>query len=1257
MELTPHIKVLFDDLNQLVKGIVVKRPDIAMEREAELDTLSLEMYYAYRDIINGVDSVSSYNSIPAEVLKTLVGWTPVEDGSVFVKVKPGTGSIPNPNTASDQHYAYRAPTPADQLEPGTLWVHKIGKEYYTEIHSEIGKGIFGSILVEIDDSTSYGLGKFINSQSRQVRPYIEEAFVSWELVDKDLYDQYGNLYTYVTDKHYILDEITNSYIEIENPAANQPTLVRRYSLGYKYDRPIIIGTRNEYILADEFELVNHKYNIIRTSIVEFNGEYKHITELDEYQLSLLEDDVPMYYEVIEVQKSADANDITFEYMFETDADGNPKRTTNIKLSLVDVEVQIDNDYYYVEDVNGSYIFDGTNYIWDLDTPSSFRYSKKKAEDDIDRYSFSAGIYTANPNGTYTYICNDCMYYIAEKVADLTNKPITSITDLDYKFWESARYAMREYIIANYCPARNPADYQIPLYTGESSTYYRMLNGLPATTDKNVPKLDRMLIDPFYEGTNTNPYVWELTDREIEIIEENGTLDKLKADYPKAEYLYYLGKNRIDVVKARDAQPFDILRIGDNENQRHIDLFYLTYDKVKRYILGRYYQPELFQEFNHYVSYLGFIILANTVINCVTRSSDILIYDGYMDDKTVNNILDSFGFEGKFAKLPTIYRKMVAKNIMMLLKYRGTDKVYDIIYNICGVTNYDVFNFEITNLKDQDLLTVIKKSVLGKGENSTLTIEELIEGDDLWQLGVDTIAALDFFKSGTKYIELENIFDLSELALNNSFLLNYLMDLSKNRHIPVDVPNVGIFELFDLIAALFAIQSIKFGYTGTIPTTPAAAASIYKFNIDQALGGDQTVRSILETYGTRLSGTSLKNINHLLEMLKTTSSVVIPAQTSETVRSLADGYFDTIREDSPNTNLNENSFYKEILRLRDTASNIDEYNCYTEILDCILTSSVTADNFKLNNPVWEPIFAGTYVGNPESFNKANYTASKWAYGEDLSVIYPDIINTSLYEDNVVTENTLDDNGKVILFAYNMAPGMVDDLLDPTKENYYMLLEPTATANTYSVTIYKKCYTALTYTMYVREQCPDLYNHIYAITIDDTYVIDAYDTVFSVSAAFIRVTKENGVTVIDFGDESNYHLVDNDSDGDIDLIALRDARTITYQEYYQILEHNADTIYKSIIAKIESLINSNQLRKNLVLSHESVENVVSYIELLVNMFKAYNADIRKNNIIYEISNKTNNSLRLFDVFSMDVNTHKKDEIGIYDDLEITIHGGNE
>ena len=59
----------------------------------------------------------------------------------------------------------------------------------------------------------------------------------------------------------------------------------------------------------------------------------------------------------------------------------------------------------------------------------------------------------------------------------------------------------------------------------------------------------------------------------------------------------------------------------------------------------------------------------------------------------------------------------------------------------------------------------------------------------------------------------------------------------------------------------------------------------------------------------------------------------------------------------------------------------------------------------------------------------------------------------------------------------------------------------------------------------------------------------------------------------------------------------------------------------------------------------------------MFKAYNADIRKNNIIYEISNKTNNSLRLFDVFSMDVNTHKKDEIGIYDDLEITIHGGNE
>lgn len=401
----------------------------------------------------------------------------------------------------------------------------------------------------------------------------------------------------------------------------------------------------------------------------------------------------IYYNYGEDPDILHTNTCMFNIEVETSEDkwvsvGHPIKDVNGEhIEEITVDISTDIQRYYLYQTDNS---EERQYRPVLDNNDNILYFVK----DSVNGSYKVSTTRLSPTDTpYMFNNTEINVYKSERIFSQSeiysyNKDKHSIPE---EYREDLSKLMVKYIINKYCPTKYNQDYEVPIYYGELNNYYRTLNGLPPVNINVVPKIDRTTFNSYYTGNNKICNLYELTDAEILLIENNGILDKYKENYPTATYLWYLGHNRIDVVEAREAAPYDILRIGEVDMGITRSMFDENYKIAKNYVLTRQYFPNMFGDHEYYHAYIGFIICILAMILCMTKSGDILIQNKFMDQKTVDNILRSFGFNGTFDKVPFVYRRNIARNLYSLIRNKGIDSIYEKVISIFNI-DADVYKY-------------------------------------------------------------------------------------------------------------------------------------------------------------------------------------------------------------------------------------------------------------------------------------------------------------------------------------------------------------------------------------------------------------------------------------------------------------------------------------------------------------------------------------------------------------------------------------
>lgn len=1136
MKLMPHIKAFLDDLVNMCRTISVKRSDIAISYEGRLEHTNLyyqykaimdgtTTYYSYtkypenvlRNILTWTETSSTYNEYV-----TKENTTRPLTGDTTITISSREPTRDDLRTLGDIWVKRNTNGQFLQLYKETIRQRRFEIVFKDSEDKEVNQGFillspdleFAQFKLFLKNNK---LNKFIEVSYSLSDEYVPKSSI--ESTD-DLvgigtnpdyeYFKYGKdylsmseaPYTYDMDKdgnilEYIYDQSIYDY-RLKNDDDIGEIFYRRFLL----DIERVLSEQSSGVVYLKIDDVV-PYNYVRSDNQRY---YKHPNLSNAY---IAEEDINV--DDSELEKTIEelsVNGVYYRYLNQKNniIDFNETYTDNdttlpvydrqfyfsyndgisvfeCTMNSVPEDTSYDNFSYYMENKSGEYVYDGTKYIY-LPESTDTKYSKF--------FTNNQNIYAKNPLGEYIpiklteyddytdlkyiYYCPNVTSYMATRLfSDMAiNRLVNNQTVVKEEYRDIVVNAMNEYVKKEYCPYYGDPRWSVTRYDGEINSYYRELNGLPSIfMMQDQPKIDRRKINPAYKGDDVNPFVYDLSDEEIEIIENDGTLDKLKEMYPSRAYLWYLGKNRIDVLEAREAGPFDILRMGTYRNDVSFDIFRKAYATARDYIIQRHYQPEMFDVNEYYSAYVAMSILSLALTICMARSNDILIQNKYYDYETVQARLASFGFDHTFDKIPLVYRKNIAKNIELLIRNKGIDKIYELIYDIFNIHDFEVYKYYFRKVwSEQDGNYVVDSN--GKpvynlsiyqspinSDNVTLDVinsrnkldyDDITETDKYW--GVyepnenvkEKLLNHQFNYTESKYVTLNNKFNLSELNFNSSYLLNYIAECIGDKEFMIRLDGFeGEYDIKDLIIALFAIQSRKFGFDGNIPSDIVSTATILKFNVNNKVTGkgkDVSILDIIDKYYywmsnnskyvdangiSRVANRGKYHADELRERIKTIGAIITPNMmtkfsTHTLLDNIGEAYLKNLDIDNPITSTNENMFYNEVRTLRRNAKTISDYRCYSDLLKCIIHSESVRETYKLSTPVWEKI--GSVIvsdeGKIDSYN--------WNY-LDLDYLWT-VINSNkddieAIEKHFVENNYLDSDGKLVIDENGVYEIMKDD----------------------------------------------------------------------------------------------------------------------------------------------------------------------------------------------------------------------------------------
>lgn len=432
---------------------------------------------------------------------------------------------------------------------------------------------------------------------------------------------------------------------------------------------------------------------------------------------------------------------------------------------------------------------------------------------------------------------------------------------------------REYIIANY---------------EELNPYYRKLIGLPPITVDNSHfiYLKNENVDVGSYISDMNLPIHELSTTELDRLRYEGVLDMLYQKY-NYDYLNFMGSDAIPLRVAREAGDFELLRCNATDVETNIISAFKKYYSINRnYFINVFMMNSAYESQSLYHGFFSMMLLMTTIQSIITENLDFLLARDYVDDYNYDVFLDSYRLFS-LKDLPLNYKKILVKNFNYLLKYKGSDKVIVDICKLFGFNDITLMKsylckkhkvdslgtplFQTTTdsdgkiIPDYDYMYELNfidipydSSNIDKDiKNSTVVYnyDAIADTDNYWGGGEiskaelkQQILKLNFNQILTKYVSLNNMYNVSELNFETAYIFNTLFKLKSN--LSALKINLGMIydsslPLFDVIIYVYCLMMKKYNYGGEIISDFSTNLQLKGFNFNSDLGDLKTLAKELK----------------------------------------------------------------------------------------------------------------------------------------------------------------------------------------------------------------------------------------------------------------------------------------------------------------------------------------------------------------------------------------------------------------------------
>lgn len=460
-------------------------------------------------------------------------------------------------------------------------------------------------------------------------------------------------------------------------------------------------------------------------------------------------------------------------------------------------------------------------------------------------------------------------------------------------------------------ARMLAEYQ------EVNSYYRMLNGKPDLGDPGIMVPQSMIPDPNIVIDLTRP-IHEMSDSEINVLDEIGVVDRLIDQYPEKRYLRHLGGKKIDILTARTANKFDVLYVPSIDFEDLRQKFIERVEQNRHYVMRCIYSEAMkLGSEEYYDKFMMLFIVLEAAIDLLSETQVFIAKKEVFDVRSIQYIFSSYGIP-YYQEIPIKYQINMMKNLNKLIKYKATSINMVDICSLFGFPNITIFKYYILkqrkfnkdtgdyvfdynddgseNVEAEYDLKFIRVPIEDKPDdylkdpNNYLDYADVTSGDRFWdENGTlstevrETILAKEFNVMRSKYFSIDTVYEMTEVSLELPFFFNMLYDdVHLEEQLKLSVPyisNNSQFKFTDIFIMIFALGYMYNGLEDTIMDTTGKILHIMGFNFkaDLALLGEYIMEQGYTAEDLGLSDfviptSSILTYNQLLEIFTKNKSV-------------------------------------------------------------------------------------------------------------------------------------------------------------------------------------------------------------------------------------------------------------------------------------------------------------------------------------------------------------------------------------------------
>lgn len=526
---------------------------------------------------------------------------------------------------------------------------------------------------------------------------------------------------------------------------------------------------------------------------------------------------------------------------------------------------------------------------------------------------------------------------------------------------------------------------------EVNDYYRTLIGKPSI-DEDESNFIR-LTENQYESLDipNNQYIHDMSDIDIGKLNAIGLLDEIKKNNPDKLYLNFLGNDRINLVTARSAPNFSILKI-DKEDVPTVfyENFMRIYEECRVYFTSVIYNKDVGSAYPLYDNFIGLCIMIMTIQRMVSNTFKDGIEREFYDWDFIQKLYKTYNLP--FVEtLSMDYHVLFMKNLNYLLRYKSTDKV---LFDICSLLGRDrveiyrhylvkeqlmdennnpVFYYKIkTDEHGQPILNedgsyvfiedinrmyeLYFQGVNVNERNITLAMkderyrtpyDEMIEEDPYWRHdehlekllnGIGTEADGSQFSQPynyveTKYLSLNVMYNMTDMLFEITYAFNMLLDKKEEiNFITLTLPKIvsdASFGIFDVVVFLITLTCKINGFKDSIIMTPSKIANIYA--------------NTEEDYRMYAFNFDPEQIELIKSMIKENSKYI------DTNTLL---YFENLtietEEDANALFIKIKEFNNFIIEKMRKSNNIKEYHLYKDIFNIAMTTEIQKNLFTIES---------------------------------------------------------------------------------------------------------------------------------------------------------------------------------------------------------------------------------------------------------------------------------------------------------------------